>query len=281
MTKGLANENVVVIKVGGSIFKRDAAYRTVARHLRELVERTTAEQYIVVVSARDGETNRLEQLARTLTPMPSARTLDLLWSTGELRSVAFLTLQLEAAGIRAVGLNIHETGLQVGEDPHAPDGFFSKRESMRSALAEFSVVVVPGFLATNEDGVITSLGRGGSDFSAVVLALGLGASRCELVKDVPGYFAVDPKRDRRARHLPEISYDEALGMADSGCELVQRQALVAAAASGLKLVIRSLKPGEPHTVVGSASRGILVRTGSPNPRGARMKKRPRNSGSHD
>lgn len=252
---GSVKNSIVVVKIGGSVFTTGAAYRRVARILRDRVRREPAERSVVVVSARDGETSRLERAARAVVPMPSRRTLDLLWSSGELRSVALLTLHLDAQGIHAVGLNVHETGLRMSRNLNAPNGLWSETDSLRAALAEFSVVVVPGFLATDQDRVITSLGRGGSDLSAVLLACALSATRCELVKDVPGYFTEDPKRHPRAQHLPTISYQEVLGMADAGCELVQRQALEAAAAAGLRLVIRSLKPRDPHTVVGCARQG--------------------------
>jgi aspartate kinase len=243
--------SVVVVKIGGSVFTSDSVYRRVARILRDRVRRKTAERCVVVVSARDGETSRLEQVARAVVPSPLVRTLDLLWSTGELRSVALLTLHLHAQGVQAVGLNVHETGLRLS----GLKAMWSETESLCGSLAEFQVVVVPGFLATDECGVITSLGRGGSDLSAVLLACGLSAACCELVKDVPGYFTEDPKRHLGARHLPAISYDQVLGMADDGCELVQRQALEVAAAARLRLVVRSLNPKDPHTVVGCAWAG--------------------------
>jgi aspartate kinase len=135
-----------------------------------------------------------------------------------MRSVALLALYLEAVGVSAVGLNVHETGLEFSSDPKAcPARPRTTERSLEVALAEHAVVVVPGFLATRLDGAIVSLGRGGSDLSAVLLAVGLGASHCELVKDVPGYFEDDPRENARARHLPSLSFTDALQMADRGC----------------------------------------------------------------
>jgi len=116
-------------------------------------------------------------------------------------------------------------------------------------LADHSVVVVPGFLATRADGAVVSLGRGGSDLSAVLVAIGLEASRCELLKDVPGYFEQDPRENARACHLPALSFAEAFTMAERGCELVQQRALVAAAEAGLTLLIRSMDERAPMTVI--------------------------------
>jgi aspartate kinase len=110
-------------------------------------------------------------------------------------------------------------------------------------------VVVPGFFGTKENAVVASLGRGGSDLSAVLLAQGLEAVQCELVKDVHGYFTADPTIHQRAQHLPRLSYDEALEMADAGCELVQQRAVEAARAARLQLVVRSLDDAAPITVV--------------------------------
>jgi aspartate kinase len=103
------------------------------------------------------------------------------------------------------------------------------------------VAVVPGFFATNAASQIVSLGRGGSDLTAVLLAEGLRACRCELIKDVPGYFTSDPHRDAAARHVPFLRFEQAISMAADGCNLVQRQAIEAAARCKLPLVIRSVR----------------------------------------
>jgi aspartate kinase len=112
-------------------------------------------------------------------------------------------------------------------------------------LGKYSVAVVPGFFATDSTNAIVSLGRGGSDLTAVLLAEGLQACRCELVKDVPGYFTSDPHRDPTARPIAHLTFEKALELADAGCDLVQRNAIEAAARSGLPLVIRSLRERRP------------------------------------
>jgi len=246
---------IVVIKIGGSVFVDDASYRRAARFLVRRLHQCSRERFVVVVSAQKGLTDELERLARGITGSASARSLDLLWSTGEMRSVALLALYLEAVGVSAVGLNVHETGLEFSSDPKAcPARPRTTERSLEVALAEHAVVVVPGFLATRLDGAIVSLGRGGSDLSAVLLAVGLGASHCELVKDVPGYFEDDPRENARARHLPSLSFTDALQMADRGCELVQARALSAAAEANLSLVIRSMEERAPVSVISSGSK---------------------------
>ena len=177
--------------------------------------------------------------ARRLSAQPDPSTLDLLWCTGELRAVALLVLALQARGVRAAAANVHQTGLVDEAGPaDGPTGFRALR--LRRLLADYDVIVAPGFLARGSGDSVVSLGRGGSDLTAVRLAAGLGADICELVKDVPGYFSSDPSRDPDARHLPAIDYDTALDMADRGCELVQRHALAVAKEYRLPIVVRSI-----------------------------------------
>jgi aspartate kinase len=243
---------IVVIKIGGSVFVDEDSYRQAARFLERRLHQCSRERIVVVVSAQKGLTDELERLARGITGCASPRSVDLLWSTGEMRSVAVLALYLEAVGVSAVGLNVHETGLEFSSDPKAcPSRLRVTGRSLEAALAEHAIVVVPGFLATRSDGAIVSLGRGGSDLSAVLLAIGLGASQCELVKDVSGYFEDDPRRNARALHLPSLSFRDALQMADRGCELVQARALLAAAEANLTLVIHSMDERAPVSVIHS------------------------------
>jgi aspartate kinase len=241
---------MVVFKLGGSVLTGAKAFRRAAQFLKQRTELAPGEKLVVVVSAQKLATDTLERRARNIVRSPPVRTLDLLWSTGELRSVALLALHLEAMGVSAVGLNVHETGLQFANQR---DGRHSRPSLaglyLKAAVAQYVVVVVPGFLASRGDGAIVSLGRGGSDFSAVLLASGLGVERCELVKDVPGYFEEDPYENARARHLPSLTYKEALQMARRGCELVQPPALLAAAEANLPLVIRSLDERAGFTVI--------------------------------
>jgi len=243
-------EKIVVLKLGSSVLTGAKAYRRAAQFLKDRTELASNEKLVVVVSAQKLTTDTLERRARRIGRPPGVRSLDLLWSTGELRSVALLTLHLEAMGVSTVGLNVHETGLQFASE-HEPRPSRPRLTGLhlKAAVAQYVVVVVPGFLASRRDGAMVSLGRGGSDFSAVLLATGLGAERCELVKDVPGYFEDDPHENARARHLPSLTFKEALLMANRGCELVQPHALLAAGEANLPLVIRSLGERAAFTVI--------------------------------
>ena len=248
--------DLTVLKLGGSVLTDRQAYRGAAAFLASRVA-GTASKLLVVVSAELGHTDALLDEARSLSARPNTAALDLLWSTGELRSVALLTLALEAAGVSAVGLNAHEAGLRA-EDTGSIFPRSDRRNTprvfsllLRVSLARHAVVVVPGFLATARQRLIT-LGRGGSDLSAVALAAALGATRLELIKDVDGYFTADPHVDPSARLIPRLHVDDALQLADAGCPLVQRQAVVAAREAGLPLVVRSLTSA--GTVVGAELR---------------------------
>jgi aspartate kinase len=243
-----AKDSVAVIKLGGSILKNTRAYRKAARFVRNRYNAAPNERLVIVVSAQEGVTDRLAAIAVRIVAQPASAALDLLWSTGELRSVALLALELQALGVSAAAANIHEAGLASsgGSDPDSPGRRVRPNpRRLFSLLAAHPVAVVPGFFATDSTGAVVSLGRGGSDLTAVLLAQGLAASRCELVKDVPGYFTSDPHRDPCARHIPALTFAQALAFAREGCDLVQRQAIEAAARCNLPLVIRSLDEGAP------------------------------------
>ena len=252
-----STRKIVVIKLGGSVLTDENSYRDAARFLVRRLHKCSREQFLVVVSARKGVTDELERLARGITNYPSQRTLDLLWATGELRSVAMLTLHLEDLGVAAVGFNIHETGLRFDGASPGDTGITSLSVELRRAFDDSSVVVVPGFFATLLNGMVVSLGRGGSDFSAVLLANELEAEHCELIKDVNGYFTKDPNIHNQAQHLPSLSYEQALEMADTGCALVQQRAIETARAAGLRVVVRGLDDTAPGTIV-SGSGSVLA-----------------------
>src|SRR5262249_46335665 len=155
-------------------------------YLKNRIQERSSEKLVVVVSAKQHTTNALEQRARQIVETPSVGTLDLLWATGELRSVALLSLYLEEIRVPSIGLNVHETGLVYSaEISSCLEQPTFRGSRLCNAIAKHAVVAVPGFFATRSDGSIVSLGRGGSDLSAVLLAIGIGADQCELIKDVP------------------------------------------------------------------------------------------------
>jgi aspartate kinase len=246
---GRCSGKTVVIKLGGSVLVDEESYRQAARFLVRRFHRCGGDRLLTVVSARNGRTDELEAVARKVTVYPNPRTLDLLWSTEEIRSVALLTLHLEELGVAAVGLNVHEMGLRCTPSRQAQPRVEVLSAEVHRAFDDHSVVIVPGFFGSLMSGTMVSLGRGGSDLTAVLLADEFETGRCELIKDVPGYFTQDPHTSSCATYLPWISYETAIEMAESGCELVQRVAIEAARKRGLQLVVRSLDDGVAGTVV--------------------------------
>lgn len=233
-------DRLAVLKIGGSILKGPAGYREAAERLGAEMAGDPEACFLIVVSAQHGETDALERLAREVVPDPDERLLDLLWSVGERRSAALLALHLHRAGIRASALDLHQIGLRVARAAGGGAQLRVAGQRLRRALWRHRVVVVPGFFGLAPDGAVTSLGRGGTDLTAVVLACALGADRCELVKDVPGYFTRDPNGSGDARPLAELSYEQAIQMARDGCGLVQLGALEVAARHDLALIVRGL-----------------------------------------
>ena len=246
------SQTLSVLKLGGSVLRDDASYAGAARFLRARLAADPGEKLVVIVSAEYGTTDALLAEAEAIAAEPSADALDLLWSTGELRSVALLVLHLQRLGTHAIPFNVHQTGL-IAE---RASGTTVRPLRLLAALGTARLVIVPGFLGVSAGGTITSLGRGGSDLTAVLLASAVRAQRCELIKDVPGYFTADPHRDAKAQPIHHLSIDDALVMADEGCDLVQRAALAAAAHAGLHLVIRSMDAAAPVTHLRSQHHGI-------------------------
>ena len=235
-----------VIKIGGSVLTGPRAYARAARWLIETRAQPAgfSAPLLIVVSAESGTTDRLQAEAEAITPAPECRARDLLWATGELRSAALLALHLQARGVAARALSVYEAGVRS-----SAGGLRVRTRWIARALEAHAVVIVPGFLGMNGAGETVSLGRGGSDLSAVVLAAALGAPTCELVKDVAGYFTADPAADAGARHVPDIDIEAALALARAGCPLVQPAALEAARERGVRLIIRAASGDVRRTTV--------------------------------
>ncbi|MDQ6964241.1 MAG: aspartate kinase, partial [Mariprofundales bacterium] len=189
------------------------------RHIAQLVAEVRSDgmhQVAVVVSAMGGETNRLLELACSLSPQPPSREMDALVATGEQVSAALLAIELNRLGVSSYSF----TGRQAG---FLTDGLHSRARirniessHLQRHLERGDVPVVAGFQGVDNEGNITTLGRGGSDTSAVALAVALQADRCDIYTDVDGIFTTDPRVVAAARKLDRISYEEMLELASSG-----------------------------------------------------------------
>jgi aspartate kinase len=193
------------------------------RHVAGRVARTHAagHQVAVVVSAMAGETNRLLALAKSAHPRPDDRESDVLASTGEQVTSALTALVLHDLGVAARSFLGHQVRIETDSAYGRARIVRIDAERLRQTLAAGTVAVVAGFQGVDADGSITTLGRGGSDTSAVALAAALGADACEIYTDVDGVFTSDPRMVPRARKLERISYDEMLELASLGAKVLQ------------------------------------------------------------
>lgn len=214
---------LIVQKFGGTSVGSVERIREVAK--RAIRTRQEGHQVVVVVSAMSGETDRLLQLGRAVSPQPAEREMDALLSTGEQVTIALLAMALEGLGQKAVSY----TGGQV---PILTDTAHTKAriqhiasERIRADLDAGKVVVVAGFQGVDPDGNITTLGRGGSDTTAVALAAALHADECAIYTDVDGIYTTDPRVESRARRLDRITFEEMLEMASLGAKVLQTRSV--------------------------------------------------------
>jgi aspartate kinase len=208
-----------VYKFGGTSVGSIERIKAVAERVKKV--RETGDDLVVVLSAMSGETNRLIGLAKEMQDEPNERELDAMVSTGEQITVALLSMRLNEIGCPACSY----TGTQVRI---LTDSSFTKARikeiddtRIRSDLAEGKVVVVAGFQGVDEDGNITTLGRGGSDTTAVALAAALKADECHIYTDVDGVYTTDPRVEPKARRLDRITFEEMLEMASLGSKVLQ------------------------------------------------------------
>nr|MBI3613805.1 aspartate kinase [Nitrospirota bacterium] len=205
---------------------------------------------VVVLSAMSGETDRLLRLAQEVTASPDERELDMLLSTGERVTIALLAMDLRGRGINAQSF----TGRQVGiitDSSHTKARIARvTAERIREALAEGIIPVVAGFQGINERNDVTTLGRGGSDLTAVALAAALKADRCVIYTDVDGVYTADPNIVPSARRLDRVSYEEMLELASLGAKVLQSRSVEFAAKHGVPLEVKSsFKEGQGTLVV--------------------------------
>jgi aspartokinase len=246
-----AIDNVLVRKYGGSSLANVDRIRTVARDIAETRQR--GHQLVIVVSAMGTTTNELEEMARQASAQPSRRELDMLLSVGERITMSLLSMILEDEGCPAISF----TGSQCGiiTDTSHTDARIIKvtAERVREALGRGLVVVVAGFQGVSEEKEITTLGRGGSDTTAVALAAALGAVRCEILKDVDGILSADPKAVPEAWLHRQLSYEQMRHIAETGCGVVHLRAVEFAQRHQVPLQVRSSFHQGPGTDIGQVS----------------------------
>src|SRR6266704_2274215 len=238
---------LIVQKYGGTSVGTTQRIRNVAARVARY--RTQGDQIVVVVSAMSGVTDNLITLAKDLMPLPSDREMDVLLATGEQTTIALTAIALHSMNIPAASL----TGAQAGI---VTDGVHTKAKiqnitpkKIHDLLDEGNVVIVAGFQGQTIEGQVTSLGRGGSDLTAVALTAALKADLCQIYTDVDGVYTADPRVVPKAKKLAEISYDEMLELASLGAKVMQSRSVEFAKKFGVVFEVRSSLNDNPGTIV--------------------------------
>lgn len=238
---------LIVQKYGGSSVADADKIKNVARRIAATAEK--GNEVVVVVSAMGDTTDELIQLAKQINPRPSDRELDLLLSTGEVVSCALMAMALQNLGYKAVSL----TGFQAGIET---DTTHSKARILRlepkrivKELEKGNIVVVAGFQGVTRDMDVTTLGRGGSDTTAVALAAALRAQRCEIYTDVEGVYTADPRLVPEARKLKEIGYEEMLELATLGAKVMHSRAVELGQLYNIPILVASSFSDAPGTII--------------------------------
>jgi aspartate kinase len=246
--------SLIVQKYGGSSVGTSERILSVARRI--LKAQAAGDEIVVVVSAMSGVTDNLIGLARQVADHPSEREMDMLLATGEQTTIALTAMAINALGGKAVSL----TGAQAGI---VTDGVHTKAKianitpkRIHRLLEGGNIVIVAGFQGESLDGHITTLGRGGSDLTAIALAAALEADLCQICTDVDGVYTADPRSVPKARKIAEVSYDEMLEMASLGAKVMQSRAVEFAKKFGVIFEVRSSFNDEPGTVVKEETSGM-------------------------
>ena len=250
---------LIVQKFGGSSVADRERIFNVARIVANT--RNAGNDVVVVVSAQGDTTDDLIEKAAEITHDPSQREMDMLLSTGEQISIALLAMALDSIGTPAISLTGWQAGFRTNRSYTKARITKLDTERIESELARNRVVVVAGFQGLNRMDDITTLGRGGSDTSAVAIAAALHADRCQIYTDVEGVYTADPRHIKNARKLQEISFDEMLELASLGAQVLNNRSVELAKKYGVELeVLSSLNP-IPGTIVKEVAdvEGMLIK----------------------
>ena len=227
----------LVMKFGGTSVGDIERIRNVAAHVKREVD--AGHQVAVVVSAMSGETNRLIGLTRDVSPLHDAREYDVVVSAGEQISVGLLALALQDIGVAARSWLGWQIKVETSDVHGAARILDIHADGLEAQLEEGRVAVIAGFQGISSAGRITTLGRGGSDTSAVAIAAALKADRCDIYTDVDGVYTTDPRVVSQATKLARISYEEMLEMASLGAKVLQTRSVELAMAHNVRLQVRS------------------------------------------
>lgn len=238
---------LIVQKYGGTSVGSAEKIQNVANRIIE--EKRKGNNVIVVVSAMGKSTDHLVDLAKGISTNPSKREMDMLLTTGEQITISLLAMALTEKGYPAVSFTGWQAGI-ITEPVHGNARIIDVETSkVKSELNKGNIVVVAGFQGITEDGAISTLGRGGSDTTAVALAAALKANKCEIYTDVTGVYTTDPRYVKSARKLLAVSYDEMLELAHLGAGVLHPRAVEFAKNYRIQLEVRSSIENEPGTII--------------------------------
>lgn len=229
--------SLVVQKYGGTSVGSIKRIKRVASRIVNCVK--GGDKLVVVVSAMGKTTDNLLSLCHQISTNPSPRELDMLLSAGERISMALLSLAIEELGERAVSFTGSQVGILTDEAHTRAKILGIKGDRLKRALSEGKIPIVAGFQGVSREHEVTTLGRGGSDTTAVALASALGADWCEIYTDVEGLFTENPREFSGVKKIKELSYDEMFELASSGAKVLHERAAALAARYGVKLIIKS------------------------------------------
>ena len=228
---------IIVQKFGGTSVADTDKIKNVAKTV--IREKQNGNDVVVVVSAMGHTTDYLVKMAKDLSPDPSGREMDMLLSTGEGVSIALLAMAIQAQGYDAVSFNAMQIGI-LTENIHTKARILKiKTDKLKENLKAGKIIVIAGFQGVTDDGEITTLGRGGSDTSAVAIAAALNAERCDIYTDVEGVYTTDPRVVPNASKLDEISYEEMLELAHAGANVLHPRSVETAKLNNVPLRVRS------------------------------------------
>lgn len=228
---------LIVQKFGGSSVATPERIRNVARRVGKTAD--AGNKVVVVVSAMGDTTDNLIELAKQITDSPSDREMDMLLSTGEQQSIALLAMALHQMGYEAVSLTGQQAGVRTDKAYSRAKILSIDPTRLDEELSKGNIIIVAGFQGIDEKGDVHTLGRGGSDTSAVALAVGLDADFCEIYTDVDGVYTTDPRIVKKARKLKEISFDEMLEMASLGAGVLQPRSVEVGKIFNMPICVRS------------------------------------------
>ncbi len=238
---------LIVEKYGGTSVGDVDRIKNVARRVKNGVD--AGHKMVVIVSARGGVTNELIARAKAITPQPDEREMDVLMTVGEQETIALTTMALHALGVPAVSRTGPRAGFETDGNHMRARVQAITGGDIHKLLDSGKVVVVAGFQGLSPDGEVTTMGRGGSDLSAIALAQGLGADLCRINTDVDGVYTADPRIVPDARKLDEIHYEEMLELASSGSKVMQSRAVEFASKFNVPFEVRSSFNDNPGTIV--------------------------------